>query len=134
MSADRDLQLVYDKQCPVCDLYCSLADVGDGRLLRIDAREDGELMREVTERGLDIDEGMVLKVDGQLYYGAEAIHQLALASPNTGIFNRFTRLMFRSRRIANVLYPVLRALRNLLLRLLGKTRINNLQTPGKTHF
>lgn len=42
--------------------------------------------------------------------------------------------MFRSRRVSKVLYPLLRFLRNLLLKLLGKTRINNLNQPGRDRF
>ncbi|MGH8665763.1 MAG: hypothetical protein ACREUX_15990 [Burkholderiales bacterium] len=34
------------------------------------------LMDEITAAGLDIDQGMVLKLRGQMYYGADAIHVL----------------------------------------------------------
>jgi predicted DCC family thiol-disulfide oxidoreductase YuxK len=128
--------LVYDKQCPACDLYCSLvrirADVGELEL--VDARNGGPIMGEITAAGLDIDQGMVLKVGSQLYYGSDAIHALALMSTRAGLFNRLSYWSFRSKAFAGVLYPVLRAMRNLLLKMLRKTKINNMGLPNNARF
>jgi predicted DCC family thiol-disulfide oxidoreductase YuxK len=128
--------LVYDKQCPACDFYCNLAriraDVGE--LVLVDARAGGPVMDQITDAGLDIDQGMVLKVGPRLYYGSDAIHALSLMSTRTGIFNRIAYWVFRSQRGSRVLYPMLRALRNLLLKLLGKTKINNLGLSGNDRF
>ena len=56
--------LVYDKECPACHYYCQLVRIREdiGELILIDAREDSDIMKEVTGRGWDIDQGMVLKV------------------------------------------------------------------------
>jgi predicted DCC family thiol-disulfide oxidoreductase YuxK len=136
MAAKDPILLVYDKQCPACDFYCNLAriraDVGELKL--VDARNAGPLLEEITRAGLDIDQGMVLKVGEKLYYGSDAIHALSLMSTRTGVFNRLAHWTFRSPRAAQILYPVLRALRNLLLKLLGKTKINNLGVPGNDRF
>ena len=39
MTDDAKIELLYDKQCPACDLYCRLVDVreSEGRLVRVDA-------------------------------------------------------------------------------------------------
>jgi predicted DCC family thiol-disulfide oxidoreductase YuxK len=126
--SDDVVEILYDRECPVCDAYCNLADVqaAAGKVRRLDARQDSELLREVTARSLDVDEGMVVRYRGTLYYGADAIHMLALLSPGRTLFDRFTNLLFRSKRRARVLYPVLKSGRNLLLKMLGRTRINNL--------
>ncbi len=90
-------------------------------------------MGEITRRGLDIDEGMVLVADGRFYYGADAIHAVArLTSP--GAAGALNRWLFGSPRRARFLYPWLRSGRNLLLKLLGRTRINNLRLPGNERF
>jgi hypothetical protein len=85
-------------------------------------------------RGLDIDEGMVLKVDGALYYGADAIHALAAMGSAAGAFNRVNRWLFASQSRAQLLYPLLRSVRNLLLKALRRTRINNLHLPDRCRF
>ena len=136
MGTDREILLVYDRQCPACDYYCNLARIREsvGKLVLVDARESGEIMQRITAAGLDIDEGMVLAIDDQLYYGAEAIHMLALLSTRSGVFNRLTYHVFRSRRAAALLYPALKACRNLLLKILRRTRINNLGIPDNERF
>ncbi len=132
----NNIELVYDRECPACDFYCRHAEIADATraLKRIDARESSAILDEITRAGLDIDQGMVVKKDGTLYYGSEAIHQLALLAPRRGIFNRLSRALFASRTSAHVLYPVLRGGRNLLLKLLRKTKINNLRRSGNDRF
>ena len=77
---------------------------------------------------------MILKMNEKFYYGADAIHKLALiASPSTE-FNRFNIWIFQSRRRSELLYPVLRASRNFLLKLLRRTKINNLGLPDNESF
>lgn len=136
MTADRDILLVYDKQCPACDYYCNLARIRDsvGRLVLVDARDGGTIMQEITAAGLDIDQGMVLKVGDTLYYGSDAIHALSLMGTRAGVFNRITYWCFRSKAVSRVLYPVLRSGRNLLLKYLRITKINNLGKPGNDRF
>lgn len=133
---EQEILLVYDKQCPVCDSYCRVvrvrADAGDLKL--VDARHSSEVMREITSRGWDIDQGMVLKMGGRLYYGPDAIHALALIGSRSGFFNRMNYLAFSSRLLSGLLYPVLRFFRNLLLKILGKTKINNLSRSNNDYF
>ena len=136
MASKGDIQLVYDRQCPACEFYCQRIDVdrGAGNLVRVDAREPSEILDEITRRGLDIDEGMVLKVGDELFYGADAINALALLSTRAGFVNRLAYWAFRSRGLSRFLYPILKACRNLLLKLLGRTRINNLGVKNNERF
>ena len=134
MPEENDIEVVYDKDCPVCDFYCTRADVAEGRLQLIDAREDTEIMRDITALGLDIDEGMVVRIGDDLYYGSDAIHALAQKSSGKGFVNFLGKWVFRSRTAARILYPPLKGIRNLLLKLLGRSRINNLQQEGMDRF
>ncbi|MEO1203123.1 MAG: DCC1-like thiol-disulfide oxidoreductase family protein [Pseudomonadota bacterium] len=129
-------KLVYDRECPACDFYCRRVELREdaGDLEIVDAREHSDVLDEITARGLDIDEGMVLKVGDELHYGSDAIHVLARLSNRSGVFNRFNYWLFRSRAVSNVLYPLLRFLRGLMLKALGRTRINNLDMPGNDRF
>ena len=128
--------LVYDRQCPVCDAYCRMVRMGEsaGTLRLVNARDAGAIRDEITARGLDIDEGMVLKLGTTLYYGADAIHILSLMNNRSGVFNRVTYWLFRSKRLSATLYPLFRFFRNLLLKLLRKSRINNLGLPRRERF
>ncbi len=132
----KEILLVYDKHCPVCNSYCRLMriEASTGALKLIDAREPSDALDEITALGLDIDQGMVLKMEGEIYYGADAIHALALINSRSGFFNRLNYWLFRSKRASRILYPALRCGRNLLLKLLGKTKINNLGRENNDRF
>jgi predicted DCC family thiol-disulfide oxidoreductase YuxK len=134
--AVEEILLVYDTECPACDAYCRLVRICDsvGKLKLVNAREPGPIMDEITARGLDIDQGMVLKIGGQLYYGSDAIHALALISSRSGVFNRLNYRIFKSRFLSRVIYPILRFCRNLLLKILGKSKINNLGLENNERF
>ena len=131
-----EIVLIYDRECPACDNYCQVVRIREsvGQLRILNAREDSPELSEITAAGLDIDDGMVLKVGAQLYYGADAIHALAMMSSKRGWFNRLNHLIFRSRRLSRWLYPVLVRCRLVLLKLLRKSRINNLQLPNRSRF
>ena len=134
--SDEEILLVYDKECPACDNYCQVIRIREtvGRLKIVNARDNSDVMQEITAKGLDIDQGMVLKMGDQLFYGADAIHALALISSKSGLLNRLNYWMFKSKRVSAFLYPVLRACRNLLLKILGKTKINNLNYDKNERF
>ena len=134
--SDDDWRLVYDWQCPACDLYCHLicSTESSGRFRLVDARSNPAVMNEITALGFDIDQGIILKTNDRFFYGAEAMHRLALMVGPTTMFNRFNFWIFRSRRRSELLYPVLRACRNILLKLLRRTKINNLGLPDNMRF
>ena len=132
----EELLLVYDRECPACNAYCQVVRIREsvGELRIVDARENSDVMNEITSQGLDIDQGMVLKMGNQLYYGSDAVHTLALMGSRSGIFNRINYWIFKSKTISSILYPVLRFFRNFLLKILGKTKINNLKIDGNDKF
>lgn len=135
-NAADEILVVYDWECPACDFYCHQVSMrpSAGTLRLVDAREPTAVMEEITKARLDIDQGMVVKVGNQLYYGSDAIHTLALFSSRSDLFNKLSYFTFRSRRLSHVLYPGLRACRNLLLKVMGKTKINNLGIEGNDRF
>lgn len=128
--------LIYDKDCPACSAYSQLVRIRQsvGELTLINARDDSSIMQQITAQGLDIDQGMVLKMGDNLYYGADAIYMLSLLSSRSGLFNRLNYHLFKSRRVAKCLYPMLRAGRNMLLKLRGKRKINNLGLADNDRF
>jgi hypothetical protein len=84
-------------------------------------------MDEITAAGLDIDQGMVVKINDVIYYGPEAIQILSLLSTPVGIFNRVNYLFFGSKIGSRVFYPIGKAFRKVLLKVLGVKYIENLK-------
>ena len=136
MSERERILLVYDKHCPACDNYCQVVNITEsvGELVLVNARDDHEVIKEVTDLGLDLDQGMVLKMGERLFYGADAIHALALISSRSGVFNRINYWVFKSKPVSKVLYPILKFLRNILLKLLRVRKVNNLGIDQNERF
>ncbi|MGY6565527.1 MAG: DCC1-like thiol-disulfide oxidoreductase family protein [Halomonadaceae bacterium] len=126
--ANRRLRLVYDGECPMCRRYVRWQrirhDVGELEL--IDARQDSEARRELTAMGFDLDEGFALQIGERWYHGSEALHRLTLLGTRSGLFNRLMYRLFASPERTARLYPLFRACRTGLLKVLRKGRIDNL--------
>ena len=121
------LILIYDGECPVCKRYSTMLRIREdvGNLELINARESDAARSEAEQAGYDLDQGMILKVNEQIYWGADALHVLALMSTNSGIFNRLQASIFRSKLASTLLYPLLRFGRTWLLWALRKQKINS---------
>lgn len=120
-----DAWIVYDGDCPFCTRYVRLLRLREsaGNVALVNARDGGPLVDEIRAAGLDLNEGMVLKLGGRLYHGDECMHRLALMSTPSTLFNRINGSVFRSPTVSRLLYPLLRTGRNLTLRLLGRQRL-----------
>lgn len=124
-----ELALIYDRECPVCTAYSCSVGVDESQaagVSRINARDaDNELVRQAKEAGLDLDDGMVVVHQGKLYHGADALNIMARLAPNRGFGNRLNKLLFGNPTVARLSYPILRAGRNSLLKLLGRKKIKD---------
>ena len=118
--------LVYDGACPVCSSYVRYVRIREsaGTLLLVNARDGGPWVDRVLESGLNLDEGMVLFYGGRAYHGVDCVHMLALLSTASGLFNRINAVAFNHPSTARVAYPILRAGRNLLLRILNRPKLH----------
>jgi predicted DCC family thiol-disulfide oxidoreductase YuxK len=119
--------IVYDGDCPFCSRYVALVRLREavGQVVLTNARDGGPLVDELRRRGYDLDEGMVLVHAGEIHHGAECMNRLALMSTPSTAFNRLHAAIFRHPRLAAVLYPVLRAGRNAVLRLRGSRTLRD---------
>lgn len=128
-SSRRRLRLVYDGDCPICRRYVRWQrmrrDVGELEL--IDGRQDSQARRELDAQGIDLDQGFALQIGDRWYHGGDALHRLTLMGTRSGVFNRLMYRLFSSPQRTARLYPLLKACRNGLLRLLGIPPIDNLR-------
>ncbi len=126
MNEGEQLWLIYDGECPFCSSYVKFVRLQEsiGQLNLVDARQGGELVDSIRKNGLDLNEGMVLKHRERLYHGSDCINILALMSTRSGLFNKLNAAIFRNATASRVIYPVLRAVRNVVLRLLGRKKIS----------
>tara|TARA_E500000318_G_scaffold89905_1_gene87605 strand:- start:2329 stop:2859 length:531 start_codon:yes stop_codon:yes gene_type:complete len=125
--------LIYDGECPVCRSVAHAFAIRKkyGTMALVDARAspDHPLFRRATAAGLDLDEGMVIFADGQIYHGAGAASFLAKFGDPSHWLTKLGRAVNCSTGASTTIYEILRGLRNLLLRLRGIGRIDNLRRP-----
>ena len=124
------IYFVYDGECPICQMGSSLYKLRQsvGKLQTVDARteQDHPVMQEVNKAGLNLDEGMVIKYNNELFQGTEALHLMATLGANTGWFNKVNNTLYKSKTLAKLSYPFMRGARNFALKLKRAGKINNL--------
>lgn len=129
---------VYDGECPICHYAAHALRIKEhyGSLHLLDARVAGDhpLMAAINQQTISLDEGMVIYADGKLMYGREALMFMAKFGEPMGWFNQANRLLFRSKWVANRLYPVMRAVRNALIKQRGVAPIDNLEVAANPTF
>lgn len=122
---------VYDGECPICQMGASMYTVKQavGTLETVDARtqQDHPIMQEVNAAGFDLDRGMVVKYRDQLYQGEGALHIMAQLGADDHLLNAINNRLFKSKTLAQLCYPSMRAVRNLALAVKGVSKIRNLE-------
>jgi len=121
------LLIVYDGACPFCTAYLSILRLRESMHVELlSARSNDERIEKFIVLGYRLDDWLLAQLDGVIYIGADAVHQLAAISNRFGTFNRIQRLVFAKRWVARVVYPLLRFGRRLVLLVLRIPSIENL--------
>ena len=125
LTQDSRIVVVYDGDCPLCNSYVHMTRLSQavGIPTLVNARERPELIKALAESGVNLDEGMAVYYQGRLYVGSEAVNLLALLTTPVDLANRVAAAVLGRPGLARALYPLLRAGRNLLLKLRNRPRL-----------
>jgi predicted DCC family thiol-disulfide oxidoreductase YuxK len=125
--AEGSAAIIYDGQCPFCTRYVQFIRLRDaiGEVRLIDARTDKTLVQKLEQSGINLNDGMVLIMDGEIFHGADCINKIAKLSKSTSGFGVANAWLFRSQKRAAIIYPVLRWARGVLLFILGRRPIHS---------
>ena len=128
----QKLLIVYDGACPFCTAYVSLVRLRESmRVELLSARSADERIDEFLALGYRLDDGVLVQIDGLIYVGADAMHQLAIISNQHGMLNQMQRFVFSRKWLAHLLYPLLRLGRRLVLLIRRVPLIENAQGRDK---
>jgi hypothetical protein len=121
------IYIVYDGECPFCSRYVRMLRLRKNfsNVVLLNARNPHPVVDRLRSLNIDLDQGMALVIGKRISHGAECVHQLALMSTPSGLFNWLTSWVFSSRTACKVLYPPMRAGRNAVLRLLGRSKLTD---------
>lgn len=109
--------IIYDGDCLFCRAYTRLLRLqqANASVEMLSARSDDPRIHAYWQQGHDLNAGMLVILNNQVYAGADAMHVLASCSSGSDFFNRLHRVIFSSRRLAAFLYPILKLGRRITL-------------------
>lgn len=138
MNQSAALTFVYDGDCPICTNAAQALQMKKsyGAMVLINAREalSHPIVQDISRRGFDLDEGMVIYADNQFFYGRDALNFMARHGTASNPFMVFCKSLFWSRALASLIYPWMRGTRNWLLRRKNIGRIDNLNLKAAPIF
>ena len=123
--------IIYDGECTFCKAYTQLLQLKQsvGVIELLSARADDVRVQHYAQRGYDLDDGMLVVSQNEVYAGAEAIHWLSERTSGSGVFAAAHRLLFNRLWLARCLYPPLKLGRRLWLALRGRPLIRDSHRP-----
>ncbi|HUF57245.1 MAG TPA: DCC1-like thiol-disulfide oxidoreductase family protein [Thermohalobaculum sp.] len=121
----RGAFLLYDGECPVCSRYVLWTNIREEHpgIMLLNAREHPGLVAALRAEGIEINDTMLLHVEGRDFVGAAAMAKLGEYTPRATPRQRIARWLGRSPLLSDRGYAGLVAGRKLLLRLLGREQI-----------
>lgn len=114
--------VAYDGDCPFCNSYIKLSHLRANVIQcdLINLRDHPDMADDLKNRGFDPNEGLYVRYNNNEYHGYEAMTVITSLADQNKIINSFFKWMFSNKKRAQIIYPVLRAGRNLTLKLLGR--------------
>ena len=116
----QKLTLYYDKVCPFCNHYARFLTLKKSYELHlINARESLQEIRAKCPH-LDINDGMIIEIDGRCLQGTEALVYLDAIIIRNTLFGRLHRVWRLTPWITLPLYKTIKLLRWIALFFMGK--------------
>lgn len=117
--------IIYDGECPLCSRYVRMVRLQKsvGQVVLKDARSDLESAQKYKEKGYNLDNGMIVIYNENIYYGKDAVHIMSLLSTQSNLFNKINAALFKHKIFASMIYTVLVLLRKLLLKIINRKKI-----------
>lgn len=104
--------VLYDGACPICTAFVSHACGNDLNIVAIDARRHPTFVDPLRSHGIEINDTIVLRKDGEIYVGADAVQVLLTGGTSTN-----------KRWAWQLLYGVATAVRRISLKFLRRSLI-----------
>ena len=118
----KKLILYYDKECPFCNHYARFLELQESYELHLsNARESLEEIHTKCPQ-LDINDGMIIEVDGHCLQGTEALAYLDNHLSRKSLIAKLHRLWSLPPLVTHTLYNLIKILRKTVLFLIGKKR------------
>ncbi len=112
-----------DYDCPFCKNYVHFLALKKNvtEVVLVDARKTPELYDFYISQQYDLNHGMIVDIEGRVFYGYEAVHILALMTDtNNNFFLWLQKTVFSNTFLAKYTYPLMMWGRRIVLKLFKK--------------
>ena len=101
---------IFDGECPFCNHFAELLELKSkvSNISILDARKNPKLVKELLNKGFDIDEGAVLLHKDEIFHGNEAINTICnqISNPSSNLLKILT-MTFKSSKRTKFIFPLL---------------------------
>ena len=109
---------IYDGECPFCNHFAELLELKSKikSISILDGRENPDLIRDLFQKGYDLDKGAILLKDKEIFHGADAINTVCklIKKPSSKLLDILSRT-FKSSERTSFIFPFLVRARRLAL-------------------
>ena len=124
--SSSNVAIIYDGDCPICSNIMIYSDLKDRfrSVELLNARFYKDLTCNLNKKyNLNLNDGMIVVVEDNLFFGGEALHFIGLNSTKKTFVGKIISLIYRWKFISNTMYPLFRFLRLLLLKILRRQNL-----------
>ena len=115
---DTSLTFIYDGECPFCNHFAELLELRSNikNITILDGRNNLELIKDLLQKGYDLDKGAILIKNKEIFHGANAINTICklINQPSSRLLEILS-ITFKSNKRTNFIFPFLVRARRLAL-------------------
>ena len=115
---DTKLTFIYDGKCPFCNHFAEMLELKSKikNLSILDGRENPNQIKDLLQKGYDLDKGAILLIDEDIFHGADAINTICklINKPSSKLLQILSKT-FKSSKRTRYIFPFLVRARRLAL-------------------
>ena len=115
---ESTLTFIYDGECPFCNHFAELLELKSKikNISILDGRKNPELIKDLLNKGYDLDKGAILVKNNEIFHGANAINNICklINQPSSRLLEILSTT-FKSSKRTKFIFPFLVTARRLAL-------------------
>ena len=119
-----DIIIYYDGECPYCVSYQKVIDIKKKYSFEIkDARLHPKEIANFKDQGYKIEDGILMIFKDEIIQGAEALRRIDLLTEKRTTISKLYALIIRLSFFGYIIYPLVKIIRIITLKIMGIKRI-----------
>ena len=119
--------IIYDGECPICKNFIIFTQLKkyNPEIEIINARENQEVVNYFRNLGYKIDDGFILVLKEEIYYGDKCLQKITEIINKKNILRNLYSQIFKHKIIYFFSYPFFKLIRSIILKIIGFKKIDN---------